>query len=368
LVVRSLSNLRASGAGFDRNHVVVFSIDPHVARYDSRRTWSLQQRLLSDVRNLPGVEDAALADRALMRGIGLGMSVVFPSEQGGVINCSYHSVSPEYFNVMKIHFVSGRTFAWSDSAANQKVRAAVVNEAFVRKFLSGRSPLGETFATGKKFVEPEYQIIGVVNDTKYRSLREIPPPILYANDFGPNAYPDSFILHVRTRGDPHAVIQPVRQLLKTIDQELPLYQVATVSEEIDHSLWQERLLASLTSCFAAFALSLSALGMYGILAYFVVRRRREIGLRMALGANSHHVIWLVTRRVTPILGIGVLVGALLAWLVNASLRGLLYGVQLADPWTNSAALLLLFAIGIMAAAAPVSRAIHLDPSATLRQE
>jgi predicted permease len=368
LIVRSLSNLRGSDAGFDRDHVTVFSIDPHVRGYDSQKTWMLQQRLMDEVRNLPGVEGAAIAYRGLMRGIGLGNSVVFPGQSGGVINTSVNSVTPEYFGVMGIRFLSGRNFNSSDMAEEGKLQKVVVNEAFVRKFLEGRQPIGEKFATGQRFIKPECEIIGVVNDTKYRSLREVPPPISYAYNFGPKAYPDSFILHVRSSGDPHAIIGPVRQLLRSIDPELPLFQVATLAEEVDQSLWQERLLVALTSCFGAFALSLSAIGLYGILAYFVARRQREIGLRMALGANSRNVIWLVVRRVMPTLASGVVGGVALSWAASSWVRSVLYGVRPFDPATNAGAVLLLIGIGIGGAALPAIRAIRVDPSSTLRQD
>jgi ABC-type antimicrobial peptide transport system permease subunit len=209
---------------------------------------------------------------------------------------------------------------------------------------------------------------GVVSDTKYRSLRKIPPPIYYTYGFGPKAYPDTFILHVRSHGDPHAIVEPVRRLLKSIDPELPLYQVATLSEEVDRSLWQERLVAALTSCFGAFALLLSTLGLYGILAYFVARRQREIGLRIALGADSRQVIWLVVRRVVPTLAMGVVAGAALSWLVGALVRSLLYGVRPFDPITEVPAILLLITIGIGGVTVPAFRALRVDPSSALRQD
>ncbi len=151
LIIRSLANLRASDAGFDREHVTIFSIDPQVCGYDSQRTWSLQQQLLSGVRNLPGVEGAALADRALMRGIGLVNSVVFPGRRGGIVNTSVNSVSPEYFAVMGIRLLAGRNFEPFDVVEAGKLNKVVVNEAFGRKFLAGRSPLGKKFATGQVF-------------------------------------------------------------------------------------------------------------------------------------------------------------------------------------------------------------------------
>ena len=369
LIIRSLSNLLATDAGFDRDRVTIFSVDPHVRGYDSLRTWSLQQRLIDGVRQLPGVEGAALAARALMRGIGLGTSVVFPGHAGdGIINASTNSVSPGYFGVMGIHFLEGRNFSEHDMAEEDKLNKVIVNDAFVRKFLNGRNPLGQQFADGKHFTKPQYEIIGVVNDTKYRSLREIPPPILYTYGFGPKGYPDTFILHVRSHQDPHAIVQPVRELLNSIDPEVPLYQVATLSEEVDRSLWQERLLVLLTSCFGAFALALSAIGLYGILAYFVTQRQREIGLRLALGATSGHVIWLVAGRVIPTLVAGILAGAALSWWASAWARNLLYGVNPFDSLATTATLLLLTAVGMGGAMAPTLRAIRVDPSATLRQD
>lgn len=369
LMIRSLANLRATEAGFDRNSVTVFSIDPQMRGYDAGMNWAFEQRLMNEVRKLPGVEGAALADRALMRGIGLGTSVVFPGQNGdGIINTSMNSVTPEYFDVMGIHLLEGRNFGASDMAEEDKLDRVIVNEAFVRKFLTGRNPLGARFGTGRRMVKPQHEIIGVVSDSKYRSLREAPPATFYTYDFGPSVPPDTFILHVRSHGDPHRIIEPVRQVLRAIDPELPLYQVAAVSDEVDDSLWQERLLVALTSCFGAFALALSAIGLYGIMAHFVGRREREIGLHMALGANSREVVRLVIGRVIPTLGMGILAGAALSWLATISVRGLLYGVQPFDPITGGAAILLFAVIGSGAAILPALRAIGVDPAVTLREQ
>jgi predicted permease len=355
-----------------RDHVVILSVDPQVRGYDSQQAWSLRQRLLNGARALPGVEAAALADRALMRGIGLGNGVVFPGQKGdGVINTSTNFVSPEYFDVMGIHLLEGRGFSEADSQEEGKLTHVIVNEAFVQRFLAGQNPIGRKFAAslsvGKEF-EPQYEIIGVVNDTKYRSLREVPPPIYYTYAFGPKAYPNPFVLHVRRQGDPRAIIQPIRKLLQSIDPTVPFFQVATLSEEVDRSHWQERLLVAVVSCFGIFAMMLSTIGLYGILAYFVTGRRREIGLRMALGADSGHVIWLVIRRVTPALTAGILGGVLLSWLAGKWIQSVLYGVQTFDPRSTSAALVLLISIGIGAAAAPTLRALRVDPASTLRDD
>lgn len=244
----------------------------------------------------------------------------------------------------------------------------IVNEAFVRKFFSGRNSLGAQFGTGRGIVKPGYEIIGVVKDTKYRSMREIPPPIFYKYNFGPAVFPASFVLHVRTFGDPRGIIQPVRELLKSIDPQVPVYQAATLSEEVDRSLWQERLLVALPSSFGIFAMLLSMIGLYGVLVYFVVRHEREIGVRMALGAQADQVVWLVIRRVIPTLCIGLLAGAALSVLTAEWIRNLLYGIQPLDASSAGAVLLLMVVLGIAGAAGPALRAIRVDPALTLRQD
>jgi predicted permease len=369
LMTRSLGNLQSVHIGFDRDHVVIFSLDPHVRGYDSQQTWSLERRLIEGAQSLPGVESAALANRALMRGIGLGNAVVFPGQRGdGIINTSTNSVTPDYFNVMGMRIVAGRGFTGNDAAEEGKVAPVIVNEAFVRRFLGNGDPIGREFATGKEFVKPQYEIVGVVNDANYRSLRETPPPIFYFDGFGPKAYPDAFVLHVRAHGDPRLVIEPMRDLLRMLDPGVPLFQAATLSEEVDRSLWQERLLAALSSCVSIFAATLTAIGLYGIVAYFVAARRQEIGLRLALGANSYEVAWLVVRHVVPPMMAGMLAGASVSFLAGAWIQSLLYGVQPFDHGSVSIAVSVILVVGTTAAVLPALRAMRIDPASTLREE
>ena len=175
-------------------------------------------------------------------------------------------------------------------------------------------------------------------------------------------------LHIRAHGDPRALIPSIRQLLASIDPRLPLYEVATLTEEIDRSLWQERLLVALASCFGAFAVMLSAIGLYGILAYFVASRRREIGLRLALGAAPRHVSRLLARQLIPTLVIGLAGGAALSLAAGTWVRGVLYGVDGFDARSVITALAAVLVVGIASAAAPALRAIRVDPASTLRQD
>ena len=369
LFSRSLLHLRATDAGFKRDRIAIFSFEPTVAGYDNPQNWAFQQRLLDEVRALPGVENAALASRALLRGIGLGFSVVFPGGRGdGIINTSTNPVTPGYFDVMGIRLLSGRALRQEEYAVEGKPAKVIVNQAFVRRFSNNQSPLGRQFALGREFKKAAYEIVGVVNDTKYRSLREVPQPIVYAYDYGPQAFPNTFVLHVRTRTDPASLIGPVQKLVRTLDPKMPAYQASTINVEEDRSLWQERTLSGLAACFGVFAAVLVALGLYGILANFVAGRRRDIGIRLALGAASRHILLLLTVLVLPILGVGLLVGAGLSLLAGNWAKSLLYEVEATDQWSFAGSLLLVLAIAAIAALYPLRRALRVDPATTLRAD
>ncbi|HEY1759836.1 MAG TPA: ABC transporter permease [Bryobacteraceae bacterium] len=370
LMARTLENLRNLKTGFDPSHVSIFSMDPHSRGYDGQQAWLFERRLLDAVRALPGVDAAAISNRALMRGIGLVSWIVFPGQHGdGLPNTSAMSVSPDYFRVMGMHLIAGRQLKEGDLEEDGKTSRVVVNEAFVRKFFPAQDdPLGKQFSMGKEYAKPGYEIVGVVNDTNYRSLREVPPPVMYSYGLGPKKYPDTFVLHVRSRGNPREMIQRVQALVKSSDPQMPVYEVAALTDDIDRSLWQERLLVALASGFGAFAIALAAIGLYGILAHFVAGRRREIGLRIALGAEPGRVVWLVVQRIVPAVAGGIISGAAFSWISGRWLTSLLYRVQPFDLTSMIATLALLLAAGIAAAAIPVIRVIRLDPASTLRQE
>ncbi len=370
LVTRSLSNLRAAETGIDQEHVAIFSVDPRVARYTTQEAWLLRMRLLEGAQALPGVDAAAIASRTLMRGTGFVSIAIFPGRPPEALpNTSANVVTPEYFDAMGIHFVAGRAFDPSGSQPRNPA-PVVVNRAFARHFFPGQNAIGQIFTTDPKYfwTASQLQIVGVVTDTKYRSLREVSPPIYYRAGFGPNDFPGTFVLHVRAHGDPRALIPSVRQLLASIDPRLPLYEVATLTEEIDRSLWQERLLVALASCFGAFAIVLSAIGLYGILAYFVASRRREIGLRMALGAAPADVGWLLARQLIPTLIAGLAGGAALSLAAGTWVRGVLYDVDGFDARSMVTALMAVLTVAIASAASPALRAVRVDPASTLRQE
>lgn len=367
LMVRSLSRLRAVDTGFEPGRLALFAVDPMSARYNTQQTLSLLQRLVDGARALPGVDAAAIASRPLMRGIGVGNIVVLPNHPADDrINCSVNEVSPEYFATMGIRFVAGQGLEQGESP-DRKPRSAVVNQTFARRFFPGQNAVGQVFGTGRKWAGADFRIVGVVNDTHYRSLREVPPPIFYTG-FGPHPEQNTFVLHVRAHDEPEAVIAEVRALLRSIDPRVPFYEVSTVKEDIRNSLWEERMLVGLATAFGIFAVALAAIGLYGILAYFVTARRREIGLRIAVGARTSHICGLLGRQLAAVVAIGLVGGAALSYAAGAWVKSLLYEVGQSDPWSIGGALVIVFVVVVMASALPMWRALRLDPASTLRQE
>ncbi|HEX4277222.1 MAG TPA: FtsX-like permease family protein [Bryobacteraceae bacterium] len=368
LMLRTLGSLKAANTGIDENHIAVFRMDPLTAQYNKQQAESVQWRLVDGARALPGVEAAAIASRPLMRGIGLVNSVVFPGQPPGApYGTSINTVSPEYFETMGMKFTAGHGFERREPGPH-KPAPVVVNRAFVRRFLKGRNPVGQMFAAARTWVAPEFEIIGVVNDTKYRSLREVPPPIYYTSDFGPGREINSFVLQVRTRGNPAGVIPAVQKLLASIDPRASFYEVETLQDDIARSLWQERMLVALGTAFGIFAIVLAAIGLYGILAYFITGRRREIGLRMALGALPVNVSGLLLKQLMPTAGAGLAGGAITSVAAGMLVRSLAYGVSMADPRSLASALAIIVFVTLAAMAVPTWRALHVDPASALRQE
>jgi hypothetical protein len=283
------------------------------------------------------------------------------------LNSSIHEVTPGYFDTLGMHVLAGRDFTWSEDS-NQKPQKVIVNLAFVRRFFPGQNALGRLFgARGPDgFAMPQDQIVGVVSDAKYRSLREPVPPTVYSSVVA--GFDSSFILHLRTRGDPAAAIAPVREVLRRLAPGLPFVEVRTLREEVETSLWQERLLAWLSVLFGSFAALLAGIGLYGALDFGVKARRREIGVRIALGASPLRVVRLLSRETLLLVATGGLSGGALYAASAGWIRQALYGVTSSDPVALGSALLLILVVVLVAIASAVWRAARLDPASALRQE
>ncbi|HMJ63398.1 MAG TPA: FtsX-like permease family protein, partial [Bryobacteraceae bacterium] len=370
LLVKTFERMQSMNAGFDQAHIVTFTIDPGMKGYKTEQTKLLSQKLLEETRSLPGVTGAAVAHNGLMRGTGIkatfGVAGV-PVTRNDFLNSSVHLVTPGYFDTLGIRVVAGRDFTWSDDN-KQKPQKAIVNLAFVRHFFPGQNPLGRLFgalgADGRG--APQNQIVGVVSDAKYRSLREPVPPTSYGAVVG--GFDSSFILHLRTRGDPTAAIAPVRETLRRLAPGLPFVEVRTLREEVETSLWQERLLAWLSTLFGGFAAVLAGIGLYGALDFAVKARRREVGVRVALGASPLRVVRLLSRETLLLVAAGALSGIAMYAVSARWIRQALYNVALSDPMALGSALLLIAVVAVFAVAFPVRRAARIDAASALRQE
>lgn len=239
-------------------------------------------------------------------------------------------------------------------------------QAFVRKFFPGRDPIGRTFGgvlVGKGVAKPQFQVMGVVGNTRYRSLREPIHPIVY----GPFRSGGSSILHLRTSAPNSTVISAMRAALTGIDPRLSFIEVTTLSNEVDASLWAERAAAFLATALAFASTLIAAAGIYSLLAFAVEQRRREIGIRVALGAQRSNIAWLFGGRALMLAALGAAIGVALAWLTGPRIQTLLYEVEPFDARAISAAVACVVVFTVIGALAPSLRAARTQPSQVLRE-
>lgn len=371
LLVETLTRMHSMDPGFDRDHVVTFTIDPSLRGYTPDQSRELSRKFLDTARALPAVADAAIANRAVMRGTGMKATYAVAGTKvtrNDFLNTSLNSITPGYFETMGMRIVAGRDFTWLDDYKKPVTAKVIVNQAFVHRFFPGVDPIGKRvgFAGPNGVAKPDIEIIGVVTDAKYRSLREPVPPTSYSPVV--KGFDSSFILHLRTRQSPESIIGPVREALHSLDPQLPFIEVRTLREEVETSLWQERLLAALSSIFGAIAALLASIGLYGALDYAVKSRTREIGVRVALGAEPARIVRLLTSQTLLWIAAGIVVG--LAAYAEAAMwiQKVLYDVKPWDPIAVGAVILIIAATAILAAAPPIWRGTHIDPASALRVE
>jgi predicted permease len=371
LFVRTLRNLENVNLGFNRQNVLLFGIDPTQDGYKGERLAGLYQELQSRIEALPGVRSASLSGSTLVGG-GVSISgITLPgdapkSAEGSASRQVYfNSVGPQFFETMGVPLVLGRKIEERDTSTAPKV--AVINEALAHKYFGTSNPVGQRIAAGdsKKF---DTEIVGVVGDTKYAQVREEVPPTIYYPYLQNLEGVRLMHFEVRTAGDPKLMIPAVRHIVQSMDKNLPLFDVKTQVEQIDQTLFQERLFAKLSGFFGLLALVLACVGLYGIMAYEVTRRTHEIGIRMALGARRTAVFGRVVRDALVLAGIGMMIGIPAALAAGRVIASLLYGLRAADPLTLGGAALLMMAVTALAAYLPARRASNVDPMVALRYE
>ena len=371
LFVRSLQNLQSVETGFrEMSNLVTFEINPALSGYDVPKLRSLYRQLLEDIRATPGVQSASLAVVAVLHGNEWDstMSVEGHTAKDGEDMQAYmNALAPDYFRTMGVPVVEGRDFDRRDEG-DTTPKVAIVNRKFATHFFGNRSAIGRRVGFGGgPDAKLDIEIVGVVEDHLYEGPREgvrrqVFVPVLQS------PFPMSATFYVRSTLPSSTMYTALRQKVTNLDGNIPVYEMKTLERQLDETLGTERLIATLSAAFGGLATTLAAIGLYGVMAFVVARRTKEIGLRMALGAQTGSVQWLVMKEVLILVAIGLSVGAPVAWALSRYVSSQLYGVPPAD-WPSAG--LALAVLGFVAAVAgfiPAFRASQVDPIKALRYE
>jgi predicted permease len=357
LFTRTLGSLRAVDPGFDREHVLIASTATD--GYSPERREAFFARVLQEVRTIPGVVSAALAnDEPLRAGTGWTVSVRpdlgEPPQQ---IDVSVGFVSADYFKTMGMPMVRGREFEERDRfGASTPV---VVNERFAARYVPpGTEPVGSSFVGNGSM---RFEVVGVVDNSASLGLRDLDRDVLYVPG-------GSGVLHVRSTVPPATLIGTVRSAVQRVDPQVPVFDVRTISEQIDLAIGKERTFATLSLTFSVLALVLSSIGLFGVMASAVSRRTRELGIRLALGAMPSLLIRSVIGEAAVLVGCGALIGLPAAWLMARTIRGLFFGVSVNDWQGPAVTVAILATVAAVAAFVPARRASRVDPLTALRSE
>jgi predicted permease len=365
LFVRTLMNLQNLPSGFKEENVVRFEVDPSATGYKAEdpKLPALFHDIEENVKRIPGVEAASFSFFVFHQGQWSSLVRVsedLPEQQRRIRN---NVVGIDYFSVMGIPLVSGRNFNAADTTNSQKV--AIITELMAQRVFPNKSPLGQRFSIGGP--NNEYmEVVGVVKDAKYGTLTEETHPMAYYPYDQRPQHLGNFV--VRTQGQPDQIIPNVRQAIRQVNSNVPIDDVVTLSDHIGRSLVQQKLIARLALFFGLLALLLACIGLYGLMSYAVARRTNEIGIRMALGARTANVMWLILRESMTLVVIGIAFGLVASLLTTKTAKTLLFGLKPNDPLTIALASLLLLAVAVFAGYLPARRAARVDPMTALRED
>jgi predicted permease len=371
LFLQTLQNLRTAELGFEPKQILLFGLQRPDRQSERAEPANFFNEVLRRVEALPGVQSVSLSQDVLVGGGSWSRSFHIqgwpPPRRGRRPQTWGLRVGPKFFETMRIPLLRGRDFVHGDTLS-EKPKVAVVNSAFVKQFLPGQDPLGKIISWGFESKDGGMEIVGLAADAKYSSLREPPPPTVYAPYSLVGQSLGDVHYEVRTAGNPKALVPAIQQAALEVDRSLVLFDVKTQTDQIEEALSQERMFAKLTGMFGMLALLLACVGLYGILSYAVTQRTSEFGIRMALGARPADVLAGVMRETMWLVGAGVLVGLAGAVAATHVLGAALYGVKPADPVTLLGAAAVLAAVAALAGYVPARRASRVDPMVALRYE
>ena len=361
LFVRTLLNLKSINPGFNARNLLLFGLDPVALHYKEPQIQNVYRTLRERLSSLAGVTGVTYSSSALVsNSLSSSDYQIEGRADRATVPVNLLNVGPDFFRTMGIPVLAGRVFTPAEFTKARPV--AIVNEAFVRQYCGGRNPLGLHFGDDSpKAVKQE--IIGIAGNAKYNSLRDEIKPTAYMPLLADRAH-----FEVRTAGSPSLLISSVRKIVTEVDPNLPLFDVVTQTEQIDEALIIDRLVARLSAAFGLLALTLACVGLYGLLSYEVARRTREIGIRIAVGAQARAVQQGILRETLAIVLIGLAIGIPAALVATRALGAMLYGVQTNDAATLLATTFVLLVVSGVAGYLPARRASLIDPTVALRYE
>jgi predicted permease len=369
LLIRTLQNLKGVDVGFHRDNVLVLTVSPALAGYQNSQFAELYRRLLERIDAIPGVRVASIARFSLLtRGLWRTNLMVQGNAPGRDENIATGAnlVGPKFFQMMGVPMLMGREFGPEDNEKSAKV--AVVSEALARKYFGSANPVGRRIGITRTQTPASLEIVGVVKDTKYNSVREETPPMVYVPYLQSPMPLGDLKLHARTVGDPTALVSAVRREIQAVDRNLAVFDIRTLEQQVDQSLFAERLFVKLSSSFGFLALLLASIGLYGVMSYTVTRRTGEIGVRMALGAGRGSVLRLLLWDTLVLVLVGAALGVPAALAAGRVISSQMYGLTPGDPATISAATVVMAAVALLAGYLPARRASRVDPLMALRHD
>jgi len=366
LFVRSLQNLKTTQTGVAVDNLLMFQLSPALSGYDNQRATIFYRQLLDKLRATPGFTSVAMATVPILAGDEWDNSMGVEGHQakdGEDMQAFMNAVSPGYFATMKIPMLEGRDFR--DSDAKEQPDVAIVNRKFAEHFFPGTSAIGKRLSQGTgPQAKLTIQIVGVVADALYEGPREGVHRQVYLPNWGNN----SSVFYLRAQTPSSSAFNGVRDDVRQLDAGIPVYDLKTVEAQLDETLLSDRLVAMLSAGFGAVATLLAAIGLYGVMAFVVARRRKELGIRLALGAQPGILIWLVMREVLLLLAIGLAIGIPSAMSLGHYVSSQLYGIQGSDPTVAVWTMVFLAAVSSAAGLIPAHRASRIDPILALRTE
>jgi predicted permease len=369
LFVHSLAKLSGASLGYNRENLLLFRVSPVAAGYKGAAVIQLYQDLLARISAVPGLRTVTVSHNGLFSGSESADPIAiegYTPKSGEDMDSAFDHIGPGYFSTMGIPILLGREITAQDT--NSGLRPAVINETFARQFFPDTNPIGKHIRDTYPGNPADCVVVGVAADAKYNSLREKTPPRIYVPLFNPMWDQNMATYEVRTFADTNTVSASLRSAVQEVSASLPPIDIHTMAGLVDNTLQTDRFIERLSSAFGVLAVLLASIGLYGVMAYNVARRTRDIGIHMALGAEPGNVRWQILRETLVLVLIGIAIGVPVALAGTRLVRNLLFGLGFADPIVLVAAVALLTGVAALAGFVPARRASQVDPMVALRYE